>query len=141
MPEHTLLVDLGLDATNADVVDQMRIMKLGREEGRYKNVFCMIRRFNDDPRELFEVPEVRAFCRRLVNLGFISYLDYSTMFTKKTPETAKKGWGAAEVYLCGEGRLRHKNELTRELLDELQRVVCGSNEKADATLGPMDPPA
>ena len=106
-------------------------------DGSYGHVVCTVRGFRDDKRSLFDIPEVRAFCRRVVNLGFISYLDFTTTFDSSVPAIAKDGWGAAEVWLCGEGRLRSQMPLTRELIDELKRVVCESNEKADAAIGPM----
>lgn len=53
------------------------------------------------------------------------------------PAIAKDGWGAAEVWLCGEGRLRSQMPLTIELIDELKLVVSESNEKSDAAIGPM----
>jgi len=132
-----LFVDLGIDATNDEIVDQMRTIKACREDGSYCHVVCSVRGFGDDKRSLFEIPEVRAFCRRVVNLGFISYLDFTTTFDTTVPAIAKDGWGAAEVWLCGEGRLRSQMPLTRELIDELKLVVCESNEKADAAIGPM----
>ena len=49
-----------------------------RENRTYSNVVCTVRGFSDDKRNLFEIPEIRAFCRRVVNLGFISYLDFTT---------------------------------------------------------------
>jgi hypothetical protein len=137
MTAPVLIVDLGLDATNEDILEQMRVMKRAREEGFYKHVVCGVRNFGDDPRELYEIAEVRAFCRRLVNLGFISYLDFSTVFVPDLPPVAKKGWGAAEVWLCGEGRLEAQNPLDEQILDELKQAVMQSNAKADKALGPM----
>jgi hypothetical protein len=135
--KNVLFVDLGIDASNDDILDQMRKMKSCREDRSYGHVVCTVRGFSDDMRNLFEIPEVRAFCRRVVNLGFISYLDFTTTFDSSVPAIAKDAWGAAEVWLCGEGRLRSQMPLTEELLDELQQVVCESNEKADAAIGPM----
>jgi hypothetical protein len=132
-----LFVELGIDASNDDILDQMRTMKACREDGSYSHVVCSVRGFSDDERSLFEIPEVRAFCRRVVNLGFISYLDFTTTFDSSVPAIAKDGWGAAEVWLCSEGRLRSQMPLTRELIDELKRVICESNERADAAIGPM----
>jgi hypothetical protein len=133
-----LFVELGIDATNEDILDQMRIMKRAREDRTYSNVVCLIRGFGDDPRELFEIAEVRAFCRRIVNLGFISYLDFSTFFNPKVPELAKESWGAAEVWLCSEGRIKALKSLTKEILHEVQQAILESNGKADAALGPME---
>ncbi len=137
MTERVLTVDLGLDATDDDIHDQMQIMKHSREEHRYDHVVCTIRGFSDDPRELYDIPEVREYCKRLVDLGFISYLDFSMLVNPETPELAKHGWGACEVWLCSAGRLKAVNSFTREVLDELQQAVSESNERADATLGPM----
>jgi len=137
MREGILFVELGIDATNDEILAQMRTMKACREDGSYDHVVCTVRGFSEDKRRLFEIPEVRAFCRRVVNLGFISYLDFTTTFDTTVPAIAKNGWGAAEVWLCGEGQLRSQMPLTRELVDELQLVVCESNEKADAALGSM----
>ena len=127
-----------IDATNDDVIEQMRVMKRGREEGRYDNVICIIRGFDDDPRELYDIPEVRAFCRRIVNLAFISYLDFATTVLTDVPDLVKKGWGAAEVWLCGEGRFKTGAEWTMELVSEIAQAVGESNEKADGLLGPME---
>jgi hypothetical protein len=138
MAERVLLVELGIDATNDDIIDQMRIMKRAREEGVYDNVICVIRAFDDDPRELYDIPEVRAFCRRIVNLAFISYLDVATTLVPDAPELVRKGWGAAEAWLCAEGRYNTGTELTMELLGEIEKAVGESNEKADALLGPME---
>ena len=72
-----------------------------------------------------------------MNLGFISYLDFTTTFDSTVPVIAKDAWGAAEVWLCGEGRLRKQVPLTLELVAELKEVVGESNRKADAAIGPM----
>ncbi len=137
MRDSVLFVELGIDATNDDILAQMKTMKACREDGSYGHVVCTVRGFDDDKRHLFEIPKVRAFCRRVVNLGFVSYLDFTTTFDETVPAIAKDGWGAAEVWLCGEGRLRSQMPLTEELIDELKLVVRKSNEKADAAIGPM----
>jgi hypothetical protein len=135
-----LFVDLGIDATNADLIDQMRIMKRGREND-YTNVVCAIRGFNNDNRDLYEIVEVRAFCRRLVCQGFISYLDISTTLPGTICDETAGTWGAAEVYLCSEGRMKKETVIdVPEFLDELMKVVLESNEKCDALIGPMKPP-
>jgi hypothetical protein len=78
---YILFVEPGIDATNDDILDQMRIMKRGREKGISKYIVCTIRGFGDDHREIYEIPEVGAFCRRIVNLGFVSYLELTTLFS------------------------------------------------------------
>ena len=105
-PKSVLFVELGIDATNNEILDQMRTMKACREVGSYGHVVYMVRGFSEDKRDLFEIPEGRAFCRRVVNLGFISYLDFTTTFDSTVAAIAKDAWAAAEVWLCGEGRCR-----------------------------------
>jgi hypothetical protein len=139
MAERVLFVELGIDATNDDILEQMRIMKRAREERRYDNVFCCIRGFDQDPRELYDIPEVQFFSRRLVSLGFVSYLDFSTLFNPEVPEIAKRFWGASEVLLCSEGRMKATIPVTKEMLEELYKAVVGSNKVADAALGPIVP--
>ena len=85
MAGRVLFVELGLDATNEDILDQMRVMKKARMDRAYDSVVCSIRGFADDPRELFEIPEVRAFCRRIINLGLISYWMFRRFSTPTCP--------------------------------------------------------
>jgi hypothetical protein len=77
------------------------------------------------------------FCAE-VDLGFISYLDFTTLVSQTLPDVAKHGWGAAEVWLCSENRLRATNAVPEKVLAELKRAVHESNCKADAALGPMN---
>jgi hypothetical protein len=136
MPICILYVDLGIDATNDDIDQQARIAKRAREEGIYTNVICAIRGFGKDKRELSDIPEVRAFCRRLVNLAFISYLDASTSIPGATDDPdIKRAWGAAEVWLCSEGRFKDLERPDKKLLDEISKVTDEANKKADAKFG------
>ena len=56
MSKNVLFVELGIDATNDDIVVQMRKMKACREDGSYGHVVCTVRGFSDDKRDLFEIP-------------------------------------------------------------------------------------
>lgn len=132
-----LIVELGIDATNAQIVDKMRVMKQARSESSCKHVVCVVSGFNSDSRELQDIPEVRAFCLRLVNLGFISYLDFTTYLYPSVPASLRSTWGAAEVWLCGENRLNAKTQVTTDLITEIKAVCLEANRKADATLGEL----
>jgi hypothetical protein len=142
MRHDTLWVDLGLDATNDDLIEQMRTMKAAREGTTYRHVIATVRGFGDDPRPLFDIPEVRAFARRLVTLGLISYLDYSTVLDPRQPAENKVAWGAAEAWICAEGLAPGGQiRVTPQLLDDIERAVAESNAAADARLGPMREPS
>ncbi len=56
------IVEIGRNATDDDILDQMRIMKRVRETKTFDDIVCTLRGFDGDPRELFEIPEVRALC-------------------------------------------------------------------------------
>jgi hypothetical protein len=137
MDDGILIVQLQLGDSNESILDLMRQMKACREDRSFGHVVCTVGGFSDDSRELYEIAEVRAFCRRLVGLGFISYLDPWTSNLPNPPMLAHF-WGATEVWLCGEGRMRRTAPLTKELLDELTQAILEANEKAEAALGPLE---
>ena len=139
MAGRVLFVELGINATDGDILDQMRIMKRAREERSYDNVVCAIRGYDDDHRELYDIPEVRSFCRRLLSFGFISYLDFSTRPGSQTPPIARRCWGATEVWQCGKGRMKARNVVTVKTMSAFDDALAESNRKADAALGPTIP--
>lgn len=60
--------------------------------------YLSVKGFDDDPREIWEIPEVLKFYRRLKNLGFLSILTTSShIFPSSQDEPA--GFGAFEIYL------------------------------------------
>lgn len=122
---------LTLDTTNEEIVSFIRVMHKHRQEGT-PNITLTIHGFDDDPRELYEVVEVRALCRRLVDHGFISGLDIATTIT---PNDATKGTlGAMEVWLLSENRMARNVTLMREDLDEFRAALDVSNKAADKAL-------
>ena len=69
-------VHLALDDSDADLLAQLLTIRDHRRRfGDQAFAGCAISGFDDDPRELYEIPEVRSFCGRLVDYGFISGLD------------------------------------------------------------------
>lgn len=56
--------------------------------------------YDDDPRELWEIPEVVDFFHRCIDAGVISLLPFSTMVTPNPVP----GLGALEVWLMAHGR-------------------------------------
>ena len=137
MATSVLYVELGTDATNDDILDQMRIMKRARELRRYESVVCTVRGFAGDSRELFDIPEVRAFCRRVYARGFTSYLDFGTVFDPTKRAEPQGAWGHAEVWMCAEGRMKPVNIGTPEVFAEIIAAYEDANAVADAAIGPM----
>jgi len=57
--------------------------------------------YNDDPRDLYQIPEVIGLFKRLLNNGFISLLEYSTIHPIMAPKNMpipSPGLGALEVW-------------------------------------------
>jgi hypothetical protein len=50
MRDSVLFMELGIDATNDEILDQMRIMKSSPEDGSYCHVVCAVRGFAGDER-------------------------------------------------------------------------------------------
>src|SRR5262245_14135891 len=134
---------LHLRYTNEELVDVMRKFKQVREQIPDTIITCAIEGFGNDRRELGEIPEVRAFCRRLVCTGFISWLELSTSVPALTHPALKGvgmflGLGALEVWLISEG-LVGKAGTVRLNADQLKHfaetVLPEANEQADRLLG------
>ncbi|MBX9626675.1 MAG: hypothetical protein K2X82_22930 [Gemmataceae bacterium] len=77
-------------------------MRWSRSEGIADRVAGTVRGLHDGPRALQDIPEVRAFRRRLVGLGFVSDLDFTTRLMADCPELGSHAWGAAEVCWRGD---------------------------------------
>lgn len=137
MRNTAVFIALSLDETNDELHRHLLTMKRAREVG-CASVVCFVGGYDRDPRELYEVPEVRAFCRRLVGQGFISYLDFSTTIPPHH-ENHPGAWGAAEVWLCAEGRMKRETVITLDTIEEIKAALLESNDRADTIVGPYQP--
>jgi hypothetical protein len=76
MSEALLIAHLDIDMNDGGVLYQIGEMTYFRmKEGQNAHILCSIQSFDDDPAELWEIPEARVFAQRLVNLGYLPYLD------------------------------------------------------------------
>ena len=129
---------LSLRDTNEELVEMMRQMRAARQAG-VDAVICCVSGFENDPRELWQIPEVRAFFRRLVTHGFISWLDVFAGMNPdpNTPEVLRMGFGACEVWLISEGVDIGAADitLTATVLEDLKAVLHIANEVSDAMIG------
>src|SRR5262249_54436820 len=70
---------------------------------------CTIRGFNDDPRELWEIPEAKTLAQRMVAIGFIAWLEGSVLMPelRRGPDAnLRLGMGALEVWALAEGKTK-----------------------------------
>jgi hypothetical protein len=99
-----LVVGTAVDETDEELVTAARNVA-EQHAGQAALVFMSVYGYDADPRELWEIPEVRAHCRRLVDFGFISILVRSSI----VPELGGEGgpfavFGAFEVWAFAEGK-------------------------------------
>ncbi len=83
--------------------------------------------YDQDPRELWEIPEVITFFNRLIDIGFLGLLALNA----QTVMPGTPGFGAAEVWMVATGKItrRAKFPILPEYLKEVMRIVLESNEK------------
>ncbi len=110
LPHNIQFNTIHLPITDASLKIQMQQMARFRnmigDEGNLRCV-CTIAGYGDDPRELYEIPEVQELCKRLIKIGYISLLD--TMPNVDLPNSPAipveygRPWGALEVWAaaCG----------------------------------------
>lgn len=142
MPDNYLLcIAVASNESDDGILAHMRTMKAVRESHSWQHVRCSITGYDSDPRELWDIPEVAPLCQRLVDMGFISYLDFGNVPFME-PVSDNMALGAAEVLLFAAGRMRGGETFwTRDLLAELQGAWHESNARADALVGPFTSPA
>src|SRR5215469_10950369 len=95
------LVDVGTDAWDSDLTEQMAVMKKHMDADEAVCCRCTIRGFNDDPRELWEIPEAKTLAQRMVAIGFIAWLEGSVLMPelRRGPDAnLRLGMGALEVW-------------------------------------------
>lgn len=88
--------------------------------------------YDRDSRELWEIPEVKTFFNRLIDIGFLSVMEL--MAQQAMPGTS--GFGAVEVWMVATGRINKyaKYEVGKEELDAVVKIVKESNVKCEAIL-------
>lgn len=85
--------------------------------------------FDDDPRELCEIPEVRAFCQKLIKIGLIHYLVHSSLLG--VPQTTGQLLGALEVWLLTNGKMQKDGvTITPKLREEFERDYSAAKDRS-----------
>lgn len=136
MDADIMVLALGADMTDDEIKDciqQMMPICIAKGSG-----FCLtISGFDQDQRELWQIPEAIAFMKKLVNIGLIAGLEVSTqskdMVRKEFGLDSLPGFGALEIWLGGTGRLvSGDNDLSPELISTFFQELNTANTKAKA---------
>ena len=78
LPHNIQFNTINLPVTDASLRIQMQQMARFRNlvgDGQNLRCVCTVAGYGDDPRELWEIPEVQDLCKRLIKIGYISLLD------------------------------------------------------------------
>jgi hypothetical protein len=104
--------------TDQEIIGLMRHARRARAAGA-PTVTCCIGGYDDDPRELGDIPEARELCKRLVRLGYIACLDIATSVREFPTFNHSITLGAWEVWRIARGEAKvGKSRVPAELLDE-----------------------
>lgn len=109
-----------------------------------KQGFCLtISGYDEDPRELWQIPSAVGFMKRLCELGLISALEVSTTSPDllRTEFKALKlpGFGALEVWMCATNRMvKGSNDIDDATLKAFHRDLQLANVQAEMTC--QEPP-
>lgn len=96
--------------------------------------------YDDDKREIWQIPEAISFIKKLMKLGFMSILEISTT----SPTLVRKelfnttdlpGFGAIELWLIANDKMEDgANEITVEMLEFFKKDLEKSNGIAESYL-------
>jgi hypothetical protein len=134
MNEDLVIMNLALDSSDDELLDAMRVMKRSREQKAEGHIVLTILGFDEDQREVWQIPEVQRYCHRLVEIGFVSFLDTSTSLPWNAVELHAV-IGGLEVWLIGEGKFHNSIEITEQLARQFDEVISASNARAEKLVG------
>jgi hypothetical protein len=130
--------------SNDEIIDCLRHARDFDRPGRKVFIVCQLDGFNDDPRELHQIPEARALAKRAWDLGLGSYLEVTTSLDppKELMDSKAFALGAFELYHLGYGNLRDSEGGGASMTitpDEFRHWVetelITANQRADQLLG------
>lgn len=104
--------------------------------------FCLtVAGYDEDSRELWEIPDVIRFMKKLCDIGFISVLEVATSCPELASAAFKTvsgtgqppGFGALEVWMCATNRLGDgKTDIDQPTMNLFLAELQSSNRKCQA---------
>lgn len=84
--------------------------------------------YDDDPRELWEIPEAVKFCQKLLDIGFPAVLDIGS---RHDDLPGHPGFGLIEIWFVASGRIKKKGDVivTPEDYKTAMKMMIAANEK------------
>ncbi len=130
--EPFLIAEVSVDATDETIRTLIRMLNRAHQAGRHKHFVCSVVGLDPEVAEPWKLPAFASLCGRLVESGFIWFLDASTHHPPGQPEHLQAGLGALEVWAASRGQFNAP--VTPALLDEAKGVIDRAGEVATAML-------
>lgn len=117
------------DAQEADLIE------IVRTEGfavirRNRPFFCTITGYENDHRELWEIPEVVSLCQRIISSGLLGLLEVNV-----GPGRQPMLWGAMDVLACASGwYVGRVLDLSPDRTTALCEVILAANQTCNRVL-------
>jgi hypothetical protein len=98
------VIEFDIESDLEDALRKLELTNMG-------DFYAIIAGYDNDPRELGDIPEVVALCQRMVEAGLLpfftesAFLDLNTSKPASHPGNLPPGFGAFEVWSLAQGRL------------------------------------
>lgn len=147
--QNLMVTNLSVQMTDSEIEEAMKDMAPVCQSTQ-NGFFVCIDGYEEDPRELWQIPEVKIFFQKLISSGFIAFLEVSATaegLTRLDTNLGCPGFGALEIWMIandmmysGRKEIR-QNELRRFFADlenanaksrivvSLPKNVCDGQQK------------
>ncbi len=132
--EPFLIAEVAIDATDETIRTLMRMLNRARQASRHKHFVCSVVGFDRDAADPWQTPPFRALCTRLVDTGFIWFMDASTLHPPGQPDHLQAGLGALEIWMISQGVFGSPTGVTPEVLGQAKTAIDRAGEVAAAAL-------
>ncbi len=131
--EPFLIAEVAVDATDQTILTLMRMLSRAHQAGRHKHFVCSVVGLDPTVTDPWERPAFVSLCGRLVESGFVWFLDASTLHPPGQPEHLQNGFGALEIWMASR-RMFGTAAPTPAVLAEAKVAIDRAGEVAAATL-------
>jgi hypothetical protein len=131
--EPFMIAEVAIDATDQTILTLMRMVNRAHQAGRHKHFVCSVVGFDRGAADPWATPAFRSLCGRLVESGFVWFMDASTLHPPGQPEHLQAGLGALEIWMISQG-VFGTSAPTPAMLEQAKRAIDKAGLVAAATL-------
>ena len=131
--EPFMIAEVAVDATDVTILTLMRMLNRAHQAGRHKHFVCSVVGIDRDAPDPWTSDRFVALCGRLVDSGFVWFLDASTLHPPGQPEHLQAGFGALEIWMASR-RIFGAAPPTPAVLEEARVAIERAGQAATAAL-------